>query len=130
MIAYAYPHNVVNEGSPIPDCRDEKFCRHLPIPVFPTPFYEIVMALLLFILLWALRKKFRIPGQLFAVYLIVNGAERFLIEKIRVNTKYESLPFQPTQAELISLLLILSGIILFIRLKKKNSATPAISSSQ
>jgi len=50
---------------------------------------------------------------LFAVYLFFNGLERFFVEKIRVNTKYEDLPFQPTQAELISAGLMILGIILF-----------------
>ena len=125
MVAYAYPHNVVNAGVPIPGCQGEKYCEHLPVPVFPTPFYEIVMALLLFILLWSIRKKIKIPGQLFAIYLIINGLERFFIEKIRVNTKYDGLPFQPTQAELISSFLVLAGIVLWVWLQKKYSNTSA-----
>jgi prolipoprotein diacylglyceryltransferase len=44
---------------------------------------------------------------------MVNGAERFLIEQIRVNTKYEALPFQPTQAEIIAVCLMLAGLVLF-----------------
>jgi prolipoprotein diacylglyceryltransferase len=40
-----------------------------------------------------------------------------MIEKIRVNNKYDFLPFQPTQAELISVLLILAGIVFLIRSK-------------
>lgn len=61
---------------------------------------------------------------MFGYYLLFNGVERFFIEKIRVNTRYEFLPFQPTQAELISFLLILAGSILIIKAKKwfpKNS---------
>lgn len=122
MVAYTYPHNVNSYGVKFADCNTERYCSYLPIPVFPTPFYEIIMAFLLFMLLWAIRKKIRIPGQLFAIYLIVNGLERFFIEKIRVNTKYESLPFQPTQAEIISSLLVLSGIVLFLWVRKKTAA--------
>ena len=40
-----------------------------------------------------------------------------MIEKIRVNNKYDFLPFQPTQAELISVLLILAGIVFLIKSK-------------
>ena len=47
-----------------------------------------------------------------AVYLFFNGLERFFVEKIRVNTKYEDLPFQPTQAELIALGLMILGVVL------------------
>ena len=66
-----------------------------------------------------LRKRFKVAGTLFGFYLFLNGIERFLIEKIRVNTKYESLPFQPTQAEIISLLLIITGMFLMIYLPKR-----------
>jgi prolipoprotein diacylglyceryltransferase len=57
-----------------------------------------------------LQGRLKIPGMLFSVYLVMNGMERFWVEKIRVNTRYEGLPFQPTQAELISLSLVLLGI--------------------
>jgi prolipoprotein diacylglyceryltransferase len=43
--------------------------------------------------------------------------ERFFIEHIRVNTKYEFLPFQPTQAEIISLLLVLGGVLMLVKAK-------------
>jgi len=50
---------------------------------------------------------------MFAVYLVLIGIERFLIEKIRVNTKYNFGSFHPTQAELISAILIIAGIALY-----------------
>ena len=50
---------------------------------------------------------------MFSVYLIMNGAERFLIEHIRVNTQYHFLGLNPTQAEIISLGLIIAGIFLY-----------------
>jgi len=121
--AYTYPNNVIREGVPIPGCVGE-FCYQLPEPVFPTALYEILMAFALAAFLWALRKRFKIPGQLFALYLIVNGIERFLIEKIRVNTTMEILGMKVTQAEIISGLLILLGIGLYLFLQNKNKKTP------
>jgi prolipoprotein diacylglyceryltransferase len=97
----------------------DQYCAYLPLPVFPTPLYEIVGCLLLFALIWSVRKRFSVPGTLFAFYLILNGIERFLIEHIRVNTKYQSLPFKPTQAEIISLLLIIGGAVLWIMLQRR-----------
>ena len=47
------------------------------------------------------------------MYLFVNGLERFLIEKIRVNTTYSIGDYHPTQAEIISSLLMLTGIVLY-----------------
>ena len=39
------------------------------------------------------------PGVFFSFYLVLNGLERFLIEKIRVNVVYDWGWIQPTQAE-------------------------------
>jgi len=109
MVAYTYPHNVNQDGIELLDC-EGKYCRALPQPVFPTPFYEIVACLLLFAILWAIRKKIKAPGVLFSIYLLMNGVERFLVETIRVNTKYSIFGLHPTQAELISAVLFITGI--------------------
>lgn len=109
MFAYTYPHNVNEDGILLPDC-EGKYCRALPQPVFPTPFYEVVACFILFGILWAMRKKIKAPGVLFSVYLIFNGIERFLVETIRVNTQYSIFGLHPTQAELISALLLITGI--------------------
>lgn len=120
LVAYNYPHNVLREGIAIRGCPDrDGYCRQLPSPVFPTPFYETVMGLILFAFLWAIRKRFTIPGTLFAVYLVVNGIERFLIERIRVNTTYNWGGFRPTQAQIISVLLILGGLGLYYFLRSR-----------
>jgi prolipoprotein diacylglyceryltransferase len=113
LFAYTYPHNVNKEGVILPSCTWDDYCTYLPLPVYPTPIYEIIMGLLLFAFLWSIRKKIKVPGRMFAVYLIVTGIERFFIEQIRVNTKYTGLPLQPTQAELISCVLIIAGILLY-----------------
>jgi phosphatidylglycerol---prolipoprotein diacylglyceryl transferase len=121
MFAYSFPHNVNKEGVLMPGCNWDDYCNVLPLPVFPTSLYEIIVCLILFLIIWFVRKRFKVAGTLFGFYLILNGIERFFIEKIRVNTKYESLPFQPTQAEIISLLLIITGIFLMIYLPKRNT---------
>lgn len=123
MFAYNYPHNVNETGVPINGC-EGRYCNQLPIPVFPTPFYETLMGTLLFFVLWGLRKKLQPAGSLFAVYLFLNGLERFLIEKIRVNVKMDLLGFRPTQAELIAAGLMLTGIGLWFVLRNKYWARP------
>jgi len=84
--------------------------RTLPSPVFPTPIYETLLGGLLFFLLWIFRRKMNRPLMMFGVYLFVNGAERYLVEMIRVNKSYGSA--QLTQAEMIALGLMLSGFVL------------------
>jgi prolipoprotein diacylglyceryltransferase len=118
--AFKYPHNVVNNGVPIPGCTGP-FCNELPLPVFPTPFYEVMMGLFIFALLWAFRNKIKTPGIMWSLYLIFNGVERFLIESIRVNSEYHAFGLAFTQAEMISTILILLGIFgLFWSLKNSD----------
>ncbi len=113
MWSYNFPHNVINAGVPMQDCGGKfwhPYCYELAQPVWPTAFYETIMATIIFSILWSIRKKIKIPGILFCIYLSLNGIERFFIEKIRVNTKYNILG-GITQAEIISSCLILIGII-------------------
>lgn len=111
MWAFKYPHNVNDEGIQIPMCGG-KFCHELAIPVFPTPFYETIMCLILFLFLWQIRDKIKAPGVMFGIYMILAGVERFFIELIRVNTKYHVAGIPFTQAELISVILVIGGAAL------------------
>lgn len=106
--AYTYPNNVAGEGNPIPGCVG-KFCNELPNPVYPTPIYEVIAALLIFWFLWRIRTKIKVPGMMFGIYLMFNGVERFLVELIRVNSRYTIGGISFTQAELISSILFLAG---------------------
>lgn len=116
--AYNYPNNVINEGIATSHCLGNH-CYVLEQPVFPTPVYETLMALVIFAILWTMRKRIKTPGILFSIYLIFNGIERYLAESIRVNIKYPFMGIEVTQAEIIAVCLILTGIggILFFRNK-------------
>ena len=114
--SYQYPHNVVNAGVPIPGCVGN-YCNQLPEGVYPTTFYEVIIMFILFLIVWMVRKKITQPGIITGIYFIFAGGERFFIEKIRVNNKYTFLPFQPTQAELISVILIILGIVFLVKSK-------------
>ncbi len=123
--SYNYPHNVISEGIPIPGC-EGRHCMVLPEPVFPTPLYEAVVCILLFFVLWGFRKKLRVTGQIFFLYLILNGIERFFIEKIRVNNKFEWMGMLVTQAEVISTALVFIGLagLYYCSRKKINHESP------
>lgn len=113
MYGMNYAHNVNNEGVGIVGCT-ANYCAVLPVSVFPTPLYEFATCMILFAILWMLRTRFKYAYQLFGVYLIMNGLERFFIEKIRVNFKYDLGFIHPTQAEIISTVLVLAGLALLI----------------
>lgn len=115
--AYTYPNNVAIEGVPIPGC-EGRFCNVLPLPVYPTPLYEVIVCFILFLVLWRIRHYIKIPGMMFGVYLMMNGVERFFVELIRVNTKYHVAGVAFTQAELISSLLFIGGLALVINALK------------
>ena len=120
----SYAHNVLKTDTPIAGCDPAQwgdYCFQLGQAAYPTPLYEALACGLLFGILWMVRKKVKIPGQIFALYLIFNGLERFFVEKIRVNNKMDILGFHPTQAELISTALFLSGVLLWLWLGRRRS---------
>ncbi len=122
--AYTYPHNVLNEGVPIAGCAFNH-CMQLEQPVYPTPLWESIMGFAILGILWFLRKRIHIAGMLFFVYCILNGIERFFIEKIRVNEKIHALGMSFTQAELIAVLVFLTGVIgCFILWRNNQSKQP------
>jgi phosphatidylglycerol:prolipoprotein diacylglycerol transferase len=82
-----------------------------PPGVYPTPIYEFAMALGIFAMLWLLRHHNGRAGLLFSTYLLLAGFERLLIEKIRVNVRYELFGIHLTQAEAISFLLVIMGLV-------------------
>jgi phosphatidylglycerol---prolipoprotein diacylglyceryl transferase len=70
--AMGYPHGTV----PTPP----------GIAVQPTPIYETLAMGLVAYLLWHLRDRVR-PGVVFALYCLLSGLERFLVEFIRRNSE-------------------------------------------
>ena len=123
--AYNYPNNVINAGIPIPGC-EGTHCMMLPDAVYPTPLYEAFVCIVLFFVLWSVRKYFDTPGKLFSLYLLLNGFERFLIELVRVNNKIHFLGITATQAEIIAVVLMTlgaTGLLLFKKSKIQNQPT-------
>jgi prolipoprotein diacylglyceryltransferase len=116
FFASCYAQNVNKDGVPIPGITDEHN-RRLPQPVIPTPMYETILCLFFFGLMWVLRKSIRQPWMMFGFYLILNGLERYFMEKVRVNDLYDIAGMQFSQASLIAMLLVIFGlaIILFNR---------------
>ena len=73
--------------------------------VHPTPVYETLAMGLVAVLLWRWRHRWQ-PGTLFALYLILAGTERFLVEFVRRN---DDVLFGLTQPQLLSLVMIAAG---------------------
>ena len=78
MWSYNFPHNVIQSGIPMKNCGDtfwEPYCTQLANPVWPTAFYEVIMSIILFLILWKIRKQIKVAGALFFIYLGFNGIE-------------------------------------------------------
>lgn len=132
--SYDYPNNVnafkrVDEiggymGEKMAVCQPgfEKYCWHLVPGVYPTPLYEAIACVLLFGVLWMLRKRINVPGIMFCLFLLFDGVERFLIEKIRVNEPWLG---TWTQAEVISSLLVAGSLFGLWWFTRKKHAPPA-----
>jgi phosphatidylglycerol---prolipoprotein diacylglyceryl transferase len=87
------------------------------VPVHPTPIYETLAMGFVAYALWRLRDRFR-PGILFALYLILAGLERFLIEFIRRN---EDIALGLTQAQFFSVAMIAAGVVWIILVARRGS---------
>ncbi|MGE0561517.1 MAG: prolipoprotein diacylglyceryl transferase [Flavobacteriales bacterium] len=121
--AFDYPGNVL--GINLKEDFTQMGLVSVTGKAWPTPFYETIMALIAFGILWLSRKKIHVAGVMTSLYLILNGVERFFIEKIRINPDYNILGIEATQAEIIAVIFFmlgLFGIYYFNSNHKVNSA--------
>lgn len=90
-IASHYPNGIVPDNTPL----------------HPAPLYEFLMAMIIFGILWSIRKKQWPDGKLFMFYLVMTGSARLLVEFIRINPRYL---FGLSEAQLIAIVLITAGM--------------------
>ena len=77
------------------------------LKVHPTQIYETLIGLGIFYYLYQKRTSVKVAGSLFFTYLFMAGAERFMIEFLRINQKYL---FGLSGAQVISLIMISIGL--------------------
>ncbi|MCB0380213.1 MAG: prolipoprotein diacylglyceryl transferase [Flavobacteriales bacterium] len=107
--AFDYPGNVL--GINLQEDFTQMGLVSITGKAWPTPFYETIMSFIAFGILWLSRKKIHVAGVMTSLYLILNGVERFFIEKIRINPDYNVFGFKATQAEIIAVIFILIGVV-------------------
>jgi phosphatidylglycerol:prolipoprotein diacylglycerol transferase len=88
--------------------------------VQPTPVYETLTMGIVALVLWRLRDRFT-NGTLFALYLLLAGTERFLVEFIRRNS---DVAIGLTFAQLLSLAMMIAGGV-WLLLAYRRTLTPA-----
>ena len=90
----------------------------IPAPgVHPTPIWETALGLLLFGVLWALRRHPFRSGWLFSLWIVLAAAERLLIEPFRVNELHG--PLALSQAQYLSVLFLVVGLVGLLRLRAR-----------
>jgi phosphatidylglycerol:prolipoprotein diacylglycerol transferase len=103
--AMSYPHGTVPTST----------------EVHPTPIYETLAMGAVALLLWNLRDRYR-TGVLFALYLVLAGIERLLVEFIRRN---DTAALGLTLPQLISVGMIAAGGVWLTRVRGPRPATAA-----
>jgi phosphatidylglycerol:prolipoprotein diacylglycerol transferase len=104
--AMGYPHGTV----PTPP----------GVRVQPTPIYETVTMGLVAWWLWRMRDRFR-PGALFALYLILSGLERLMVEFLRRN---RHVVWGLTAPQLESVALMVAGAVWLVMLVRSGGLAP------
>jgi len=102
--AMAYPNGVIPT--------DEK--------VHPTPIYETLSMTIAGMVLWQLRDRMA-PERLFALYLILAGTSRFLVEFLRRNP---DAVLGLTTAQLLSAVMIIAGAVWLLATRGARTEAP------
>lgn len=91
--------------------------------VHPAPLYEFLIWCAIGVVLWKLGSKVtkgkKTHGEIFAYYLLLTGAARFLVEIIRINPPWI---LGMSNAQVASVVSVLIGIVLLLKWRKSSSA--------
>jgi phosphatidylglycerol---prolipoprotein diacylglyceryl transferase len=108
--AMAYPHAIVGWNARTVltlDAHNALVSGFFPgVRVHPAPIYEVILYTAIFCLMWSMRKQAP-EGRLLALYLILAGFARFMVEFVRINPR---VLFGLSEAQIISVVMIVSGV--------------------
>lgn len=94
------------------------------LAVHPTQLYEVAMSMVMFALIWRLRRHHHAEGWLFGVYCVLAGIERFVVEFFRA--KDDTLDIGLTIAQVIAIGAMLLGVTLLLARRR---ARPTVRSA-
>jgi phosphatidylglycerol---prolipoprotein diacylglyceryl transferase len=99
------------------------------VAVHPTQLYEMLLASIMFVILWQLgARRWLRAGQLFAAYMVLYGLERFGIEFVRAKADrifIAGVGFSTSQ--IASVLLLAGGAWLWWRQGRRSAPAPLVS---
>jgi phosphatidylglycerol:prolipoprotein diacylglycerol transferase len=94
------------------------------VGVYPTQLLEVVLGLVMFGVLWRLRRNAHAAGWLFGMYCVIAGAERFIVEFFRAKSDMIG---PVTSAQLVALGVMAMGAVL---LTWRRTPAPAFASTR
>ncbi len=92
-------------------------------PIHPTQLYEMIFNLIIFGILWKVRKKIKTDGHLFLLYVVLYSLIRIFVEHFRAD-KLTYLG-EISSAQSIGVIGIVLSLILMFALKRKKKALTA-----
>ncbi|MGE0441114.1 MAG: prolipoprotein diacylglyceryl transferase [Gemmatimonadales bacterium] len=92
------------------------------LAVHPTQLYEVTLMTIAFMVLWKWRLRDKPIGWLFGIYLMMAGAERFLVEILRAKDDRFLGPF--TIAQVTSIAVVAVGAFVAARLAQAPAVAP------
>ena len=126
--AMAYPRAIVGWGPETVlklDSHGNLVSGFFPgVRVHPAPIYEAILYIAIFCVLWSIRKKLTLEGELLYLYLILGGVARFVVEFVRINPR---VLWGLSEAQIISLLMIAAGSMAWYWSSRRQAETVSAS---
>ena len=94
------------------------------LSVHPTQIYETGLSLVIFFLLWRLRRHPHAQGWLLGLWLILAGFERFLVEILRA--KDDRFFGGMTLAQLLSVAMCAAGVAIVLKLRRSRTGEATV----
>lgn len=89
--------------------------------VHPTQLYESFALLTIFVVVWSFRKKIKIHGIIYTIYVMSYSVARFLIEMIREDAyPYGVLGISPSQNIALVMFIFAATLMVFLLRRNKN----------
>jgi len=99
-------------------------------PIHPAQLYNALFGLVLFIVLWKLRTRVRVPGTLFWSFIVAFALGRIVLDFFRAYEPAARLfpvgPVAITESQLTSMALALFGVLMLFRLRREAPQNPAL----
>jgi len=102
----------------------------LGIPLHPTQLYEMLLNFMIFFILFYRRNRVTFRGEQILSYLFLYGAARAVVEVFRGDPRGMWLGGAVSTSQLISVVLVAVGIVLYFAIRNKNRITAADAAAQ